>query len=159
MGGFTFTWTNKWGSKISRLDRFLVSDSFFEIFPHATGLVLDKGIPDHRPILLKEVIVDYGPTPFRFFHSWLDIEGFHDMVIQTWKNDGIIDGNGFVLFKKKLQNLKKVIRAWISNWKEDAHASKKEHQLKLSSIDSKIDQGCATEEDFKMRRDSIAFFG
>lgn len=29
MGGFNFTWTNKWGSKMSRLDRFLVSESFF----------------------------------------------------------------------------------------------------------------------------------
>ncbi|GKA87761.1 putative RNA-directed DNA polymerase, eukaryota, reverse transcriptase zinc-binding domain protein [Tanacetum coccineum] len=129
LGGFNFTWTNKWGTKMSKLDRFLVSESFYETFPHATGLVLEKGIPDHRPILLKESI--------------------------TWKNDGIVDVNGFTLFKKKLQNLKKVIRVWISSRKSDTFALKKEHQHRLSIIDSKIDQGCASDEDFKTRRDSL----
>nr|GFB38100.1 RNA-directed DNA polymerase, eukaryota, reverse transcriptase zinc-binding domain protein [Tanacetum cinerariifolium] len=39
------------------------------------GTILEKGIPDHRPILLKEHVVDFGTTPFRFFHSWLEMEG------------------------------------------------------------------------------------
>ncbi|GKA04369.1 RNA-directed DNA polymerase, eukaryota, reverse transcriptase zinc-binding domain protein [Tanacetum coccineum] len=51
------------------------------------GVVLKKGIPDHRPILLKEYEVDYGLTPFWFFHSWMEIEGFHKLVVDTWKND------------------------------------------------------------------------
>ncbi|GJT36740.1 putative RNA-directed DNA polymerase, eukaryota, reverse transcriptase zinc-binding domain protein [Tanacetum coccineum] len=53
-GGFKFTWTDKWGTKMSKLDRFLVSESFYENFPHVMGVVLEKGIPDHRPILLKD---------------------------------------------------------------------------------------------------------
>ncbi|GKB72076.1 RNA-directed DNA polymerase, eukaryota, partial [Tanacetum coccineum] len=48
---------------------------------------------DHRPILLKESEVDYGPTPFWFFHSWLDMGGFHKLVVDTWSNDGIDDAN------------------------------------------------------------------
>ncbi|GJS65283.1 putative RNA-directed DNA polymerase, eukaryota, reverse transcriptase zinc-binding domain protein [Tanacetum coccineum] len=88
---FNFTWTDKWGSKMSKLDRFLVSDSFLDIFPNATGVVLEKGRPDHRPIFLKESVVDYGPTPFWFFHSWLELDGFHNLVIDTWNNDGIRD--------------------------------------------------------------------
>nr|GFA87799.1 RNA-directed DNA polymerase, eukaryota [Tanacetum cinerariifolium] len=54
LGGYNYTWTDKWGSKMSKLDRFLVSDNFYESFPHITGVILEKGIPDHRPILLKE---------------------------------------------------------------------------------------------------------
>ncbi|GJV35623.1 RNA-directed DNA polymerase, eukaryota [Tanacetum coccineum] len=73
---------------MSKLDCFLVSESFYDIFPHATGVVLEKDRPDHRPILLKELIVDYGPTPFRFFHSWLELEGFHNLVVDTWNSDG-----------------------------------------------------------------------
>ncbi|GKB93516.1 putative RNA-directed DNA polymerase, eukaryota, reverse transcriptase zinc-binding domain protein [Tanacetum coccineum] len=56
LGGFNFTWTDKWGSKMSKLDRFLVSDSFLNIFPYATGVILDKGRPDHRSILLNESV-------------------------------------------------------------------------------------------------------
>ncbi|GJZ68083.1 RNA-directed DNA polymerase, eukaryota [Tanacetum coccineum] len=81
LGGFRFTWTDKWASKMSKLDRFLVSEGFYDTFPLLTGIVLEKGIPDHRPILLKESAIDYGLTLFRFFHSWLDIEGFHDLVV------------------------------------------------------------------------------
>lgn len=66
LGGYNYTWSNKWGSKMSKLDRFLVSDNFYDQFPHITGVILEKGKPDHRPIILKELVVDYGPTPFRF---------------------------------------------------------------------------------------------
>nr|GEV41844.1 putative RNA-directed DNA polymerase, eukaryota, reverse transcriptase zinc-binding domain protein [Tanacetum cinerariifolium] len=114
------------------------------------------GVPDHRPILIKESIVDYGPTPFCFFHSWLEMDGFHDLVVQTWSNDGIVDGNGFILFKKKLQHLKKVIHVWNASRKSDTYTLKKDHQNRLSLIDSKIDQGCANEEDFMKRRGSLA---
>nr|GEY14186.1 hypothetical protein [Tanacetum cinerariifolium] len=81
LGGYNFTWTNKLGTKISKLDRFLTSKSFHEDFPHVTGIVLEKGDPDHRPILLKEIKVDYGPTPFPFYHPWLEMEGFQDMIL------------------------------------------------------------------------------
>ncbi|GKC06485.1 hypothetical protein Tco_0998095 [Tanacetum coccineum] len=87
------------------------------------------------------------------------MDGFHDLVVQTWKNDGIADGNGFISFKKKLQNLKKVIRVWIASRKADTHVLKKEHQYRLSAIDLKIDQGCASEEDFMTRRDSLSILG
>ncbi|GKA36061.1 putative RNA-directed DNA polymerase, eukaryota, reverse transcriptase zinc-binding domain protein [Tanacetum coccineum] len=86
-----------------------------------------KGTPDHRPILLKEFVVDYGPTTFRFFHSWLEMDGFHDLVINKWSNDGIVDSN--------------------------------EHQARLSFIDAKVDQGCASKEDFIHRKDSLKILG
>ncbi|GJZ64535.1 putative RNA-directed DNA polymerase, eukaryota, reverse transcriptase zinc-binding domain protein [Tanacetum coccineum] len=127
LGGYNYTWTNKWGSKMSKLDRFLVSDSFYDKFPHTTSVILEKGTPDHRPILLKEFVVDYGTTPFRFFHSWLEMDGFHDLVINKWSNDGIVDSN--------------------------------EHQARISSIDAKVDQGCASEEDFINRKDSLKILG
>lgn len=94
-----------------------------------------KSIPDHRPILLKESAVDYGPTPFRFFHSWLDIEGFHDLVAETWKTDNIIESNGVISFKKKLQNLKQVIRSWVAFKRVEDNRLRKEHKSRLSLID------------------------
>ncbi|GKG24520.1 RNA-directed DNA polymerase, eukaryota, reverse transcriptase zinc-binding domain protein, partial [Tanacetum coccineum] len=79
LGGYKFTWTDKWGSKMSMLDRFLISESFYDVFPHVTGVVLEKGIPDHRLILLKDFKVDFGPTPFRFFQY-----GWRSMASKTW---------------------------------------------------------------------------
>ncbi|GKC33178.1 putative RNA-directed DNA polymerase, eukaryota, reverse transcriptase zinc-binding domain protein, partial [Tanacetum coccineum] len=116
-------------------------------------------IPDHRPVLLKDLEVDYGPTPFRFFHSWLDMEGFRDLVTDTWNNDGINEVNGLVSFKKKIQNLKCVIREWVTSKRSESNKSKKEHQMRLFSINVKIDQGRALQEDFCQRRDSIKILG
>ncbi|GJV63547.1 RNA-directed DNA polymerase, eukaryota [Tanacetum coccineum] len=159
LGGYNYTWTDKWGSKMSKLDRFLVSDNFFDHFPCATGIVLEKGTPDHRPILLKELQVDYGPSPFRFFHSWLEMEGFKEFVADTWNSDGIIHECAMILFKKKLQNLKKAIRIWIGKKRSDDAALKKSHLDLLSVIDIKIDRGTARAEDLNSRTESVKILG
>lgn len=75
-----FTWSEKWGSKCSKFDRFLVINGFLGSFPNLTGLVLEKTIPDHHPILLLEHWDDYDPTPFHLLHSWLDMDGLFVVV-------------------------------------------------------------------------------
>ncbi|GJX71225.1 putative RNA-directed DNA polymerase, eukaryota, reverse transcriptase zinc-binding domain protein [Tanacetum coccineum] len=62
---------------------------------------------------------------------WRKMEGFHNLVVDTWNNDGIVEANGLVSFKKKLQHLKHVL----------------------------IDQGKATDLDLLNRRDSIRLLG
>nr|GEW42912.1 RNA-directed DNA polymerase, eukaryota [Tanacetum cinerariifolium] len=69
MDGFSFTWSHKSASKMSKLDRFLISDGLLAYFPSLSFTCLDKYLSDHRPILLRETNVDYGPYPFRFFNS------------------------------------------------------------------------------------------
>nr|GEY20640.1 RNA-directed DNA polymerase, eukaryota [Tanacetum cinerariifolium] len=60
---------------------------------------------DHRPILLRDVIADYGATPFRLYHSWLTPNGFEQLVIHTWNSTILEDSNGMIQFKKKLNSL------------------------------------------------------
>lgn len=42
LGNPRFTWSNKWGSKFSKLDRILILNGFLDCFPHSSGLVLEK---------------------------------------------------------------------------------------------------------------------
>ncbi|GKG18097.1 RNA-directed DNA polymerase, eukaryota, reverse transcriptase zinc-binding domain protein, partial [Tanacetum coccineum] len=42
LGGFRYTWSDKWASKMSKLDRFLVNEGVQDAFPHITGIVLEK---------------------------------------------------------------------------------------------------------------------
>ncbi|GJR49954.1 zinc finger, CCHC-type containing protein [Tanacetum coccineum] len=122
-----------------------INDEMDSIMGNNTWMLADLP-PDFK--------VDFGPTPFCFFQSWLELDGFNDLVVQTWAHDGIVEASGFISFKKKLQNLKRVIRDWVISKKVDSNKLKREHQARLAAIDTKVDQGCANEEDFINRRDS-----
>nr|GEV40542.1 RNA-directed DNA polymerase, eukaryota [Tanacetum cinerariifolium] len=52
--GYTFTWSHPSGSKMSKLDRFLVSEGIFLIFPSIMAVCLDRHLSDHSPIILCE---------------------------------------------------------------------------------------------------------
>nr|GEX79669.1 SKP1-like protein 1B [Tanacetum cinerariifolium] len=65
-------------------NKFIFDSSLLDI---SLGMVLEKGTHDHRPILFKNFKVDYGPTPFWFFYSWLEMDGFKDLFINTWSNN------------------------------------------------------------------------
>ncbi|GJV05622.1 zinc finger, CCHC-type containing protein, partial [Tanacetum coccineum] len=131
--------------ELRKSKRKAINDDMDSIMGNNTWVLADLP-PDFK--------VDFGPTPFRFFHSWLELDGFNDLVVQTWAHDGIVEASGFISFKKKLQNLKRVIRDWVISKKADSNKLKREHQARLAAIDTKVDQGCANEEDFINHRDS-----
>ncbi|GKA34668.1 integrase, catalytic region, zinc finger, CCHC-type containing protein [Tanacetum coccineum] len=108
--GYSFTWAHKTDTKMSKLNRFLISKGLLTTYPNLLAICLDRRLSDHLPILLKEVYSDYGSIPFRIFHLWFQMDGFDKMVEQTWMSMDIIDTNGFIHIKKKLQLLKQKIR-------------------------------------------------
>nr|GEU52874.1 RNA-directed DNA polymerase, eukaryota [Tanacetum cinerariifolium] len=77
--GFSFTWAHHSTSKMSKLDRFLITEGILLLYPSITAFCLDRHLSDHRPILLREITTDFGPSPFLFYHSWFSLEGFDDM--------------------------------------------------------------------------------
>nr|GFA06525.1 RNA-directed DNA polymerase, eukaryota, reverse transcriptase zinc-binding domain protein [Tanacetum cinerariifolium] len=52
LGGYEFTWCHKSGSKMSKLDRFLISEGLMSSCPNILAVTLDRHLSDHRPILL-----------------------------------------------------------------------------------------------------------
>ncbi|GJR27201.1 RNA-directed DNA polymerase, eukaryota [Tanacetum coccineum] len=141
LDGFSFTWSHRSASKMSKLDRFLISDGFHLSFPRMSGICLDRHLSDHRPILFCDVGIDYGATPFRLFHSWFDWDGFDIMVSSVWSSMSLSDSNGMVRFKKKLQHLKKEIRSWVMERKKQNMGNIYDIKSKLHELDVTIDQG------------------
>ncbi|GJR97182.1 RNA-directed DNA polymerase, eukaryota [Tanacetum coccineum] len=126
---------------MSRLDRFLVTEGFFSLFPSISALCLDRHLSDHRPILLREVNTDFGPTPFRFYHSWFSFDGFDKMVEDAWLSFSHSDSNRLVRFKKKLQALKSIIRQWVKDKRLKLYNVKSSLKKELSIIDKDLDYG------------------
>ncbi|GJS79466.1 RNA-directed DNA polymerase, eukaryota [Tanacetum coccineum] len=98
----------------------------------------------HKPILLRELNIDYGPTPFRFFYNWFDLDGFDTFVSDTWSNINIIEPNAMFKMAKKLKILKGHIRVWVKvdgDWIEDPAAVKNEF---LSHFQNRFEAPCAS---------------
>ncbi|GKC04386.1 RNA-directed DNA polymerase, eukaryota [Tanacetum coccineum] len=144
--GYAFTWSHPSGSKMSKLDRFLISDGILSSFPSISALCLDRHLSDHRPILLREVFSDFGPIPFRVFHSWFKREGFDAMVEQAWNSFSFSDRNQLIRFKKKLQGLKVIIRRWIKDMNLRDSGSIESAKVKLAQIDINIDNGNVSDD-------------
>nr|GEY36831.1 RNA-directed DNA polymerase, eukaryota [Tanacetum cinerariifolium] len=122
MEGYSFTWSHPSATKMSKLDRFLVSKGIILTFPAITAVCLDRHLSNHRPIILNEIHNNFGPTPFWIFHSWM------------------------IRFKKKLQVLKMIIRNWIRDTNL-SHVGTKNAILKdLGDIDKNLDNGVASDE-------------
>nr|GEV36660.1 putative RNA-directed DNA polymerase, eukaryota, reverse transcriptase zinc-binding domain protein [Tanacetum cinerariifolium] len=77
MGGYSYTWSHKSATKMSNLDRFLISKGLMVWFPHLSGLCLERHLSDHRPIIMFESSFDYGPTPFQ---NKTKINGFKSSI-------------------------------------------------------------------------------
>ncbi|GJV20178.1 RNA-directed DNA polymerase, eukaryota [Tanacetum coccineum] len=125
-------------------DRFIVSSGLVDVKLEA--LCLDRHLSDHRPILLREVSSDFGPTPFRFYQSWLRMEGFDSMVEHAWLSFSHSDSNAMVRFKKKLQDLKSIIRLWVKDKKFHLHNAKNSLQNDLISIDKDLERGNVSDD-------------
>ncbi|GJY20523.1 RNA-directed DNA polymerase, eukaryota [Tanacetum coccineum] len=151
LGGYSFTWSDKHASKMSKLDRFLVSQGMLDLFPNLTGLILHRHLSDHRPILLKETHVDYGPTPFRLYHSWFLEDDFHSVIEDSWNNDGISASNSMILLKNKLNFLKQRLKEWSSIKRRNKDHDRKVIQDSLIEIDLRLDKGICHPDDLTKR--------
>ncbi|GJV03364.1 RNA-directed DNA polymerase, eukaryota [Tanacetum coccineum] len=144
--GYSFTWALKSGSKMSKLDRFLISEGLISIFPSLAAICLDRRLSDHRPILLRESSVDYGPTPFRVFHSWFTKDGFDNLIADTWNNLSIMETNKISLLRKKFQALKAIIKNWSRDEMLKASAVRHSAQSRISELDKLIDKGLSNND-------------
>ncbi|GJT17383.1 putative RNA-directed DNA polymerase, eukaryota, reverse transcriptase zinc-binding domain protein [Tanacetum coccineum] len=155
LGGCHYTWCHKSAKKMSKLDRFLVSENLLNTSPHITAVSLDRFLSDHRPILLRERYVDYGPTPFNFFHYWLDMEGFNKVVEDAWNSYSGKEYNAMRYLMGKFKHLKRKIQEWNVLNKAGANRDKAQYIRDLVDIDGIIDCGKRREDDVIKRAEII----
>ncbi|GJV74554.1 RNA-directed DNA polymerase, eukaryota [Tanacetum coccineum] len=149
--GYSFTWAHKSASKMSKLDRFLVTEGLLSVFPSLSAICLDRHLSDHRPILMRELVVDYGPTPFRVFHSWFIKDGFEKLVEDSWKNSTFVEANNISLLKKN----SKLLRC---RSKTGVKLISSERAHKRSSIRGVLVDGDWIEEPSKVKNEFLTHF-
>ncbi|XP_071719411.1 uncharacterized protein [Rutidosis leptorrhynchoides] len=84
LGGKRFTRICEKTMKFSKLDRFLVSDSIFTLWPNTSSKTLDRDLSDHCPIILRNNPFDSGPKPIRMFDTWLNLKDADTVIERAW---------------------------------------------------------------------------
>ncbi|GJY95770.1 RNA-directed DNA polymerase, eukaryota, partial [Tanacetum coccineum] len=139
LGGSAFTWSHKSATKMSKIDRFLISDGLMNTCPNINAITLERYLSDHRPILFRESTYDYGPIPFRFYHHWLALDGFDNFVIDIWRNTPGDKSNAMRNLMYKLKFLKVRIRGWLSTNRNSTKAEITRLIGELAKLDEVID--------------------
>ncbi|XP_071728455.1 uncharacterized protein [Rutidosis leptorrhynchoides] len=140
LGGRKFTRISDDGAKMSKLDRFLVSDSFLPLGPDLRVNALDRKFSDHCPIMLLDNEVDFGPKPFKVFDDWICIEGVDKVVEQSWKEE--LGGYRMdCVFCNKLKRLKNTLKVWSKS--------------QFGGIDEEIDKAKKEAIEFELKAENI----
>lgn len=96
---------------LSRLDQFLVSVSWFELYDTKIEKTLGFSGSDHRMVTVESSRVANGPKPSRFELYWLREDDLLKSMKEWWESDNVVGKPGYVLFNK-LKNLMVKIKAW-----------------------------------------------
>ncbi|GJZ22274.1 cytochrome P450 [Tanacetum coccineum] len=150
LGGKHFTRMNRSGSKLSKIDRILVSKHIVNLWPNSHIMALPREFSDHSPLLLTNSCVDFGPSPFKFYNSWLLYNDFPSIFLSSWLNSvGHAHLHPVVNFKLKLQALKSTIKNWRSHVKLKESAPTVSLRDMIDAIDTKAEISPLTTQDIK----------
>ncbi|XP_073059743.1 uncharacterized protein [Primulina eburnea] len=106
-----YTWSNFRANPICcRLDRYLFSRDWMDIFPNYRQVVLPRITSDHCPVVLDTAELRWGPAPFRFENTWLSHQNFKQLV-RSWWNSGVTRGWDYK-FMMKLKRMKVEVSKW-----------------------------------------------
>nr|GEZ72045.1 RNA-directed DNA polymerase, eukaryota, reverse transcriptase zinc-binding domain protein [Tanacetum cinerariifolium] len=151
IGGRHFTWINKVGTKLSKLDRFLISEGVMEDIPDIKVTTIERLWSDHSPILLHSKKADFGPSPFKHYNSWLSRDGFDDIIKSTLDSMETGNGSNKISSHVKLRNLKNAIKKCQVDVRKIDRSQKSVNLSEIHDIEKKIDDGLASISDREKR--------
>nr|GEY07158.1 RNA-directed DNA polymerase, eukaryota [Tanacetum cinerariifolium] len=132
LGGNSFTWCHKSATKMSKLDRFLISENLLITCPNISATTLDRYLSDHRLILLRETQSD-----------------------DTWSEAPGDDSNAMRSMMRKLKYLKVKIQEWNNGNRNNTKRAIEKYIEELEALDAAIDKGNGSDEIVNKRMEVI----
>ncbi|XP_058784579.1 uncharacterized protein LOC131659399 [Vicia villosa] len=109
--GKNFSWYSGDGKSMSRIDRFLISNTIINRWHIISQKIGERDISDHCPVWLVFDNNDWGPKLFKFTNEWFSLKSFIPFVEKEWKEIKV-EGRGDFVLKEKLRILKERLRWW-----------------------------------------------
>jgi exonuclease III len=133
MSGGQYTWSNSQTvPTLEKLDRFLMSSSWEDLFPLTTVHKLNRDISDHNPLILDTM--EGKPKKkyeFRFEKNWIKEEDFLVRVDRAWQQR-VRATNSLDKLQKKLKNVKNCLKGWGHNLRGNYKKRKEDISLLLT---------------------------
>ncbi|KAJ9566561.1 hypothetical protein OSB04_002527 [Centaurea solstitialis] len=155
-GGRKFSRISKDGGKLSLLDRFFVSTNYLSKWPNPSAIILPCVHSDHCPVLFNACNLDFGPSYFKFFNSWILDPHLASIVSLSWGSSHFpfhISPMGF--FMNKLKALKKDIRLWRLEVNKKQNGSLETLKESLFDIDRRAEISPISSPDSRLRQDVL----
>ncbi|GJS56350.1 hypothetical protein Tco_0629712 [Tanacetum coccineum] len=131
---------NRSGSKLSKIDRILVSHHYISKWPLAQLVALPREYSDQCPLLLNSSSEDFGPSPFKLYNSWISHKDFNDIVTTFWSNTIIQPNcNPTISLESKLKNLKIAIKVRRRSISASSPGCVTDLRTKLNNLDDKAE--------------------
>ncbi|XP_071708819.1 uncharacterized protein [Rutidosis leptorrhynchoides] len=111
LGGRKFTRVCDNGFKLSKLDRFLASENFLNLWSDLSTIVLKRKFSDRCPIALRDSVIDFRPKPFHFFDEWLDNVKAVQLIQNVWGQE-LHAYRMDCVFRNKLKRVKAALKDW-----------------------------------------------
>lgn len=112
LSGTQFTWSNfQERPAVSKLDRFLISVGWEDLFSPIKAPTLSRLGSDHMPLVLQCGVARSGLTPLRFQAMWLLKPGFLDQVSE-WRCSFEVERPPDQRFCLKLKLLRDRQKVW-----------------------------------------------
>jgi hypothetical protein len=110
--GRQFTWSNeREAPTLVRLDRVFVTTDWDQLFPDCILQALASSISDHCPLLLGLRDSFMGKRRFHFESFWPKLDGFMEVVQQSWEQP-IMAVCPLQRLADKLRRLAKNLQSW-----------------------------------------------
>lgn len=146
MKGRKYTYASKNGKKLSRIDRILVCQEFINQWPESCFSALPRHLSDHSPLILITNPLDFGPIPFRLFNSWMDMEGFDNLILKA-NNEFCFNGSPHLCLSAKLRHFKAIIKQWVNEKKLKEEEFCDSIKQEMEHLDKVMEERSLTEEE------------
>jgi hypothetical protein len=141
MTGGQYTWSNNHAvPTLEKLDRFLMSSSWEDLFPLVTVHKLVSEVSDHNPLILDTLDIREKSREFRFEKRWLSEENFIDRVRRCWSQQ-VFASNSLERLQKKLKNVKMALKGWGANLRGADIKKKRTISLELKDLEGLEETG------------------
>jgi len=115
--------------------------------------VQPRVVSDHCDIVVKSLVKDWGPKPFRTIDAWLKEPGFKELVQEKWSSY-VVQGNNVSRLKDKLKLLKEDLKMWNRDVFGCMDINKNRIVKEIEALEIQ-DENNSTDEDAKLKRNGL----